>query len=56
MLLQRHPANPILTTVGYHDWEDRTCFNAAVVYEDGSSTLSVAPRGRPTMSLASAMP
>ncbi|MCL6431150.1 MAG: glycosidase [Anaerolineae bacterium] len=35
MQLQRHAANPILTTVRHHDWEDRTCFNAAVVYEEG---------------------
>jgi len=35
MQLQRHPANPILTTVHDHDWENRTCFNAAVVYEEG---------------------
>lgn len=35
MKLQRHPSNPLLTTVREHDWENRTCFNCAVVYDDG---------------------
>jgi predicted GH43/DUF377 family glycosyl hydrolase len=33
--LQRHPANPVLTTVGHHDWENRTCLNCAALFENG---------------------
>jgi len=35
MRLNRHPANPVLTPVHDHDWENRLCFNCAAVYENG---------------------
>ena len=43
MKLQRHPANPVLTTVHHHNWEDRTCFNCAAIYENGHSHCVLLP-------------
>lgn len=34
-LLKRHPANPIISPDGKHDWESEGTFNSAAVYLDG---------------------